>query len=266
MGNCILTVDQTKILVSKSVTNHADNDWINLVVSVNDTVAVNQTMPLNNPKFAGQSEENIFGGGDIAAPWGITVPCSNQDSVVVYYSIINLSSNSWSDQATAAAQFTQKVVDAIVPIYLKAASLVLGALSDGLLPASEAIAGLASGGVDLINAFSSAIEGLIDQAFQDVLTPALDEIANFFQNIVGTANCNGLILRDYVIFGPGSPVTPVHIAKTYTGPQNNSSCRAPQTSLDIVMTRQLDPVPPTPQPSARIGSLRPGSEYAHKIA
>jgi len=257
MGNVTLNVDQTRILNHKGDASHADNDWINLVVTVNNTVALNQTTPLSNPKFAGQSQVNIFGDNDIANPWGFTVPCQNTDTVVANYSIINLSAYNLDQQVTTAAQFTQKVADAVLPIYLQAAAAVLGLVASGGLDGPAIIEQIADGSDSLLNALSSKLGGLMDDVFQSVIIPGLSSLANLVQQIItGRPDCNGLVLRDYVIFLPNQPKTPLHITKTYEGPQNNSSCGTPpHTFLDINMTRRFDPV--------ESGSLRPGS--LHKV-
>jgi hypothetical protein len=254
MGTCTLTVDQTKILNHKSDASHADNDWINLVVTVNDALALNETIPLSNPKFTGQNQVNIFGDGDVALPWGFTVPCKNQDTVIATYSIINLSSYSLDDQAAAAAQFTQQVADTILPLYLKAAQIVLGVETAGV---PQIITQLA-GNDTIISAFSSALSNLMDAAFQDVLIPVLKQIADWVQILVtGRPDCNGLVLRDYVIFRPYQPLTSLVISKTYEGVQNNSDCgEPPHTLLNLVMTRQFDKI--------ETGPLRPGAQVLHK--
>jgi len=255
MGACTLTVDQTKILNHKSDSKHADNDWINLVVTVNDTLAMNETVPLANPKFTGQSQVNIFGDGDVALPWGFTVPCKNTDTVVANYSIVNLSSYSFDDQAAAAAQFTQQVADVVVPLYLKAAQIVLNVETEGV---PEIITQLA-GNDDLMNLFSSELEKLIDAGFQDVLIPVLKQIADWIQILVtGRPDCNGLVLRDYVIFKPNQPTPSLVISKTYEGQQNNADCgEPPHTFLNLVMTRQLDRIETAP--------LRHGTPVFQKV-
>jgi len=254
MGTCTLTVEQTKILNHKSDASHADNDWINLVVMVNDTLVLNETVPLANPKFTGQSQVNIFGDGDVALPWGFTVPCKNQDTVIATYSIINLSSYSFDDQAAAAAQFTQQMADVVVPLYLKAAQVVLGVETAGV---PEIIAELA-GNDSVFNAFSSAIGNLLDAGFQDVLIPVLKQIADWVQILVtGRPDCNGLVLRDYVIFRPYQPANSLVISKTYEGQQNNPDCgEPPHTFLSLIMTRQFDKI--------ETGPLRKGGLVFHK--
>jgi hypothetical protein len=238
MGSCTLTVDQTKILNHKSDARHADNDWINLVVTVNNTLALSETMPLSNPKFAGQSQVNIFGDGDIAYPWGFTVPCKNADTVVATYSIINLGSYAYDDQVAAAGQFTEQVADVVASLYLKAAQIVLGIETEGV---PEIISQLA-GNDDLFNLFASELEKLIDAGFQDVLIPVLKQLADWVQILItGRPDCNGLVLRDYVIFKPYQPKSSLVISKTYEGPQNNPDCgEPPHTLLGLVMTRQFD--------------------------
>ncbi len=240
MGSCTLTVDQTKILNHKSDARHADNDWINLVVMVNNNLALSETVPLNNPKFAGQSQVNIFGDGDIAYPWGFTVPCKNADTVVATYSIINLGSYAYDDQVAAAAQFTEQVADVVTSLYLKAAQIVL---NDATLDVPDIIAALA-GNDSLFSLFESELEKLIDAGFQDVLIPVLKQLADWVQILItGRPDCNGLVLRDYVIFKPYQPNPSLVISKTYEGPQNNSDCgEPPHTFLSLVMTRQLDKV------------------------
>jgi hypothetical protein len=238
MGTCTLTVEQTKILHHKSDSRHADNDWINLVVTVNDNVALSETVPLSNPKFAGQSQTNIFGDGDIAYPWGFTVPCKNADTVVAYYSIINLSSYAFDDQAAAAAQFTEQVADVVSSLYLKAAQIVLDSSTVGL---PDIIAQLVSND-SLFDFFSSELEKLIDAGFQDVLIPVLRQLADWVQMLItGRPDCNGLVLRDYVIFKPYQPEWSLVFSKTYIGPKKSDDCGdPPQTFLDLIMTRQFD--------------------------
>jgi len=244
MGTATLSVDQTKILNHKSDAHHADNDWLNLVVAVNNNLVLNQTSQLVNPKFAGQSQLNIFGDGDIANPWGFSVPCADTDTVIASYSIINLSSYDWDQQVSAAGQFTQKIADVVVPIYLQAAAAVLGLVASGGLDAPAIIQQIAEGSDGLLNQLGSAIGGLVDSAFQNVIIPGLADIADFVQKLLtGRPDCNGLVLRDYVIFLPNQPANLLHIEKTYEGVQTNSSCgEPPHTFLDINMRRKFDNV------------------------
>ena len=256
MGTCTLTVDQTKILNHKSDARHADNDWISLVVAVNNSVALSETVPLCNPKFAGQSQLNIFGDGDVAYPWGFTVPCKNSDTVVAYYSIINLASYAYDDQVAAAAQFTEQVADVVVSFYVKAAEIVLGSAT---LDLPDIIAQLA-GNASLFNLFASELEKLLDAAFQDVLIPVLKQLADWAQILItGRPDCNGLVLRDYVIFKPYQPAPSLVISKTYEGPQNNPDCgEPPHTYLAMVMTRLLDKI--------ETGPLRHGGRVYQKAS
>ncbi|MGB6724822.1 MAG: hypothetical protein WBE74_02895, partial [Terracidiphilus sp.] len=246
MGFCTLTVYGTKIVRHKSDSGHADNDWVNLVVTVNDQVAESLTFQLCNlPKFAGQSQVNIFGDGDNAATWGCTVPCQNQDTVIMTYTIINLSATQWSDQVTGAEQFTEQVAEAIAGAYLQAAEAALG-LATGVLSVADIIERIAEGGDPVIDKLTSAIDGIIGSIFTDVLNPALNDILNFLQGILGNQpNCNGLVLQDYVIFPPSQRRDALYGTKEYQGPSpSNGRCGTPDTILEYMMTRQLDPTSP----------------------
>jgi len=240
MGTCTLTVDQTKILNHKSDSRHADNDWISLVVAVNDKVILWETAPLRNPKFAGQSQLNIFGDGDVAYPWGFTLPCKNADTVIAYYSVINLASYAYEDQLAAASQFTEQVVDVVGAFYDEAAQTALGSRN---LDLPDVVAQLAAD-ASLFDLFASEVERLLAAAFQDVLGPVLKQLAEWAQILItGRPDCNGLVLHDYLIFKPYQPEPSLLITKTYEGPQNNPDCgEPPHTFLGMVMTRQLDKI------------------------
>lgn len=250
MGKCTLTIDQTRILNGKTNTGYADNDFGSLTVTVNDVVAFNNTFPLVNPKFTGSGQQNIFGGGDAAMPWGASVDCQDGDIVMAYFSIINLSSYSWDDQVAAAAQFTQNVVDVVAQVYIQAAEIVLGAASAIAAPA--AAAAFAGATDEVLQAFSSAVEKVFDNVFTNEVIPLLSGLADVLQRLItGRADCNGLVLHDYVIFLPRAPKTPLHISKTYEGPQTNRACgEAPHTALEITMQRLFDDI--------HAGPLRPG--------
>ena len=142
MGQCLFNALQTQIINGRSATGYADNDWVTLVVTVNGQVVVNQAMPLHNPKFYGQSQDNIFTGGDTALPFGTSVQCADTDTVICFFSIFNLSSFSWGDQASAAAKTVQSIGDEIAKIYFDAAQLVL-----------KIAAGVSSAGISYVGCF-----------------------------------------------------------------------------------------------------------------
>lgn len=239
MGLCTFNVLQAQILNGKSATGYADNDWVTLVVTVNGQVAVNQALPLHNPKFAGQSPDNIFSGGDVALPFGTAVQCADTDTVICFFSIINLSSFSWGDQVAAAAKTVQGVGDQIAQIYFEAAQIALNLAVD--IGTAGVNAAVASATDELLDKLGGVIGTLIDDFISDTLIPGLADLANDFQNAVGEPDCNGLVLNDYVIFLPHQPSQPVFIQKEYTGPAGGDRCGCPpKTNLNMVVSRILD--------------------------
>jgi hypothetical protein len=238
-GQCLFNALQTQIINGRSATGYADNDWVTLVVTVNGQVAVNQAMPLHNPKFYGQSQDNIFTGGDTALPFGTAVQCADTDTVICFFSIINLSSFSWGDQASAAAKTVQSIGDEIAKIYFDAAQVVLN-IAAGI--GSAGISTLVASATDeLLDDLGGEIGTLIDDFISGVLIPGLADLANFFQNALGEPDCNGLVLSDYVIHLPHQPRQSLFIPKEYVGPAGGGRCGgAPVTNMNIVISRDLD--------------------------
>ena len=234
MGECVVTWERMALVNQKSDTSHTDNDWLSMIWSINDKV-FSKTIPLVNTVG-----DVVLHTGDILRPYQDFVVCQPTDTVTVVYAVINLGSYDYSKQAEAAARFTQGVLDTVAPIYLEAAAIVLGVVASGGFGAPEAIEQLAGGSSPLLDQLSSKIGGLIDTAFDKVITPLLKDIVEFFAEILsGHPNCNGEVFHDYVIFLPNQPGQDLHISKTYDGPQTNSSCgHAPRTKVDIAMHRE----------------------------
>src|SRR5215475_4033182 len=101
MGKCIFSFDKIELLNQKSDTNHSDNDWLSMTWSINDKV-YSKTISLRN--IAGTQ---VLHSGDVLSPFQDYVVCNNTDTVIVTYSVINLSSYDWGEQAEAAADFTK---------------------------------------------------------------------------------------------------------------------------------------------------------------
>ncbi len=236
MGKSILSLNRIEILNQKSDTEHSDNDWLCMVWSINDQV-YSKTVPLLNV-----TGSQVLHSGDVLRPFQDYVVCKNTDTVIVNYSVINLSSYDWGKQAEAAAQFTQKVADIVAPIYLEAAVVVLGIVASGGLAAPAIIQQIAGGSAPLLDKLSGVAGGLIDKAYDEAITPALKWVVEFFAELLGgQPNCNGEVFHDYVIFLPNQPHEDLHISHTYDGPQTNSSCgNAPHTKVDITLRRELD--------------------------
>jgi hypothetical protein len=239
MGQALFNVLQTQIVEGRSATGYADNDWVTQVVTVAGQTVVNRADALHNPRFAGQTQDNIFSGGDIALPFGSAVQCADSDLVICFYSIINLSSFSWGDQVSAAATTVQKIGDEIAKIYFEAAQIALNLAVD--VSTAGVNVAVASVTDELLDKLGDAIGSLIDKFISDVLIPGLADLANLFQNAVGEPDCNGLVLSDYVIFLPGQPREPIFISKQYTGPGGGGRCGDPPiTNLQIALQRNLD--------------------------
>jgi hypothetical protein len=87
--------------------------------------------------------------------------------------------------------------------------------------------------------FLKIVNGAIDNVFKDVINPILDWMAGEIQNILGSPNCNGEVLHDYVIFVPNG-TNDGSLTRFYTGPQDNSACgEAPHTEVDITLHREV---------------------------
>ena len=240
MGKCIFSFDKIEILNQKSDTNHSDNDWLCMTWSINDKV-YSKNVSLRN--IAGTQ---VLHSGDVLSPFQDYVVCENTDTVIVTYSVINLSGYDWGKQAEAAADFTRKVADAVAPIYVQAAAAVLGiVLSGGAATpevVKEIIDKISGGASPLLDKLSDGVTSLIDKVYDEAITPILKQIVEFFAELLGgRPNCNGEVFHDYVIFLPNQPQSDLHISKTYEGPQTNSSCgNAPHTKVDITMHREWD--------------------------
>ena len=86
MGKCIFSFDKIEILNQKSDTEHSDNDWLSMAWSINEKV-YGKTIPLRN--IAGSQ---VLHSGDVLSPFQDYVVCANTDTVIVTYTVMNLSS------------------------------------------------------------------------------------------------------------------------------------------------------------------------------
>jgi hypothetical protein len=234
MRECVFTFNRIEIVNQKTDTAHSDNDWLSMVWSINDQV-YSKTIQLVN---VGGSA--VLHSGDVLRPFQDYVVCQSTDTVMVVYAVINLSSYDRGKQAEAAAEITQGILKVVAPIYLQAAAVVLGVAASGGLGAPAIIQQIAGGSSPLLQELSNVAGDLIDTAFNNVVTPLLKDIVEFFARLIGGhPNCNGEVFHDYVIFLPNQPVEDLHISKTYTGPQTNHSCGSPpNTKVDITLHRE----------------------------
>src|ERR1700719_4243026 len=121
MGNCILRFDRIQIQNKKSDSDHSDNDWLSIVWMVDhrdgkEPVSLSQTVALVK-----EDGSQILETGDVIKVIEQSAPCLDGDFVTAYYTIVNLGSLDWEDQAKAASQVTQGLARAVADVYLQIA-------------------------------------------------------------------------------------------------------------------------------------------------
>jgi len=238
MGACDLTFDRIVVQNQKSDSQHYDTDWLHVVWfaggSSNPQVIGQTTFPLLNVQGSFQLHT-----GDLIPP--ITLACNANDSDVVMavYAITNLGSSDYSDQVNQATEITSQIAQKAADAYLYLAKSYLeGLLSE--LPGGTWIDAVIEKYVEPNwSAFLDAVNGLIDQVFQNVIAPLIGWLTSEVQNILGAPDCNGEVLHDFVIFVPNN-TNDGSLQRFYTGTQENSSCgEAPHTEVDITLHREV---------------------------
>ena len=97
MSTCTLTFEQIELLNKKSDTNHADNVWMTVIWSVNGQVAQADTFPLRNAQGS-----VVLDSGNSIPRFSRQIACTNNDFVSATFSIVNLGSTNFGQQAEAA--------------------------------------------------------------------------------------------------------------------------------------------------------------------
>jgi hypothetical protein len=240
MGRSILHFDRIDIQNKKSDTDHSDNDWLSIAWMVDhrdgsQPVSVQQTVSLLN-----QDGSPILDSGNIIQVVEQSVPCLDGDLVTAVYTITNLGSLNWDDQAKAASQVTQQVAKAVADIYLQVAQVVLEYLPFfGANPAAVAVGDVLAQALDKLH---GPLLDLLDKTFESVITPLVGDIANELSNLLGHPNCSGEVMHDVAVFVPTTEEFKKNsFSRSYQGPQSNSSCgEPPHTLIDWTTDRDLD--------------------------
>lgn len=236
MGKCILRFSELQILNQKSNSHYSDNDWLSIVWGVNEKVVSTKTVPLYN-----RAGSQVLHSGDVIKPYEDYAICEDTDFVTVSYVIVNLGYISdFAEQAEAASRITGKLLEVITPIYLKAGAAALGSVASLEAPViAEIIAGAAA---TLIDKYAHQIGELINQGFEEYVTPAIVEMVEYLTDLFGgEPNCNGEVLHDYVVFKPRHSPIPTVESKEYYSGQSNSSCGDPaHTVVRFSSERDLD--------------------------
>ena len=236
MGTCIIHFNQIEIINKKSDNAHSDSDWMIVHWFTNSGLKQSHTFPLINT--AGST---FLNSGQLLQPFSLQMSCADSELVTVVFQIVNLGSFDAGQQAAAVTQIAQKGAEAFAAVYLKAVQLVV-----------------ANSGLPLANVFADGIDKLtpviidsVGAAFEDVITPVISELADFFAGIFGRPNCNGDVLHDVAIFKPSQPWPPLSMSKVYTA-SALSGCGSPaKTAVQLTLERWLDAVPlfpPGPAP------------------
>jgi hypothetical protein len=237
VGACELTFNKIVIQNQKADSDHYDTDWLHVVWYTggpNSPATITQTFPLLNVPGSFQLHT-----GDVIPPYSLYCNANDTDVVMAVYAITNLGSSDYSDQLNQATQITDQIAQQAADAYLTAARMYLeGLMSE--LPGGTWIGLLTENVVDPHwDDFLKTVNGAIDQVFTDVINPIVDWLAGEVQNLLGSPNCNGEVLHDYVIFVPND-TNDGSLTRFYTGPQDNSACgEAAHTEVDITLHREV---------------------------
>lgn len=240
MGRCILRFDPIRIRNKKSDNDHADNDWLSVCWCVDHQDGrppdrVEQTVSLVKP-----DGDPVLNTGDVLRAVEQSVPCTDGDIVTAFFTVTNLGSAKWEDQAEAASRITQQLSRAVADIYLDVAQVVLEYLPFfSANPTAIAAADVIEQALDKLH---GPLLDLLDTTFEKVVTPLIGAIADEAANLLGHPNCNGEVLHDVAAFVP-TTADFRHITSTraYQGPQKNSFCgEPPHTEIDLTQDRDLD--------------------------
>lgn len=234
MSSCILNFNQIKLLYQKSDSEHRDNDWMNIIWTINAIAARVDTLPLSD-----SAGSTVLGTGSVIPSFSKQLDCKMGDLVIATYFVQNLGNiDDVKKQAEAAANIGQDIAQKFAEIYLKVAQIVLQSGVGELLDVPQA---LSNATADVLKAFQDKIIEEIGNAFQDILIPILDKIADLYGLATGKPNCNGDVFHDTVTFpytgtaGYGYQFTKVYSADHVTG------CgTAAETSVDISLSRMED--------------------------
>jgi hypothetical protein len=236
MGRCILKFDRIEILNQKSDSDHSDNDWLSLVWFINDRPGIEQTVPFRNLQG-----NKVLHSGDVVSGFEQSIICEDTDIVTAVYTITNLGSLSWEDQAREASRITQQVSRGAADVYLQALEYALRLIGQGMVPGAPPPAVIiAQVLAPVLDKLSGKILDLVDLAFEKVITPVVGWMADQAANLLGHPNCNGEVMHDAFVFLPGAD-TLISFSKTYEGPQENDYCGSPpHTKIDLTTLRELD--------------------------
>src|SRR5262249_7881118 len=157
--------------------DHADNDWLSIVWYADDAEVWRDTIPLRN--LAGSQ---VLNSGDVIGSFEVSASCRDANYVTAFYTITNLGSCDWDDQAATAAKITGEIAQACAKVYMEAAKLTLEALSFTNVETWPVMV-IAQYLQDHWDLFTEKVVEVVGKLFDKVIAPIVSGIINEVSNI-----------------------------------------------------------------------------------
>ena len=221
-----------QLLNQKSDNDHRDNDWMTIVWAVNGEVVSKSVFPLSNDKGS-----TVLQSGDLIPRFETSVSCHDEDLVTATYSVVNLGSVDLDKQADAANKVAEDIAQTVTEIYLDVARAVLKSGIGVGLGVPQILSDLTA---DAIEALSGTVIKAVGLAFEKIVGPIFEEIAELYGLLIGKPDCNGDVLQDTARFLPWQPDSEVWEEKIYTA-SGKTGCGAPAaTHVFLMRARHID--------------------------
>jgi hypothetical protein len=235
MGKCTVSFERASIINHKSDSDHADNDWLILIWTINNQPADVRVFRVTEK----ETGSDVLWDGSQLGLIVDSIDCEDNATVTLTALVANLSAYDRDKQVEVAATFARDAAAQIASLYIKVGSTVLG-IAEALGAPAIGIA-IAGATVTLLNRFHDELIAAINKVFDDVLTPSLKSLVEEVAWLLGgRPNCNGEVLHDSFVFLPGRGRDDYIHDKIYEGSQTNSHCGlSPHTRITWWLHRDV---------------------------